>query len=153
HIRKYLGGLGPTVDDVVGELGPPRRWGVGRRPRPPHGDLHDLGVTPAQGRVLRVVGRCEDPPRMGAVAEHLHIAPRSLTDLADPLEQAGLLRRTPDPDNRRSTLLDLTPAGRAVLDELHRRSRESAAAAFAVLEPEDRRRLLDLLRRLEGALA
>ncbi|WP_432510232.1 MarR family winged helix-turn-helix transcriptional regulator [Kineococcus sp. SYSU DK001] len=141
------------MDDLDGELLETLRSVQWRLRRRSHGDLHDLGVTPAQGRVLRVVGRCDDPPRMGAVAEHLHIAPRSLTDLADPLEQAGLLRRTPDPDNRRSTLLDLTPAGRAVLDELHRRSRESAAAAFAVLDPDDRRRLLDLLRRLEGALA
>nr|WP_246315228.1 MarR family transcriptional regulator [Kineococcus aurantiacus] len=117
-----------------------------------HGDAGDLGVTPAQGRVLRVVGRCGTPPRMGEVAERLHIAPRSLTDLVDPLQDAGLLRRTPDPGNRRSVLLELTPRGASVLEELHQRSRRSAARAFAVLAPEERRHLLALLRRVEAAV-
>jgi DNA-binding MarR family transcriptional regulator len=126
------------------------QWRLRRRS---HGDVDDLGITPAQGRVLRIVGRCDAPPRMGAVAERLHIAPRSLTDLVDPLESAGLLRRTPDPENRRSLLLELTETGGGVLAELRRRSRETAAAAFSVLALEDRARLLELLRTVEGALA
>ena len=54
----------------------------------------------------------------------------------------GLLRRAADPENRRSLLLELTPAGSGVLEELGRRSRDSAAEAFAVLDPSDRRSLL-----------
>jgi DNA-binding MarR family transcriptional regulator len=141
------------VDDLDGELFETLRSLQWRLRRRSHGDVDDLGITPAQGRVLRVVGRCESAPRMGEVAERLHIAPRSLTDLVDPLEQARLLRRTPDPANRRSVQLVLTPAGRAVLDELARRSRQSAADAFAVLDSADRRQLLDLLHRVEEALA
>jgi DNA-binding MarR family transcriptional regulator len=142
-----------VVDDVDAELLETLRSVQWRLRRRAHGDVEDLGITPAQGRVLRIVGRCDQAPRMGAVAERLHIAPRSLTDLVDPLEAAGLLRRTPDPENRRSLLLELTDAGIDVLTELRRRSRESAGAAFAVLEVEDRRRLLGLLRTVEGALA
>jgi DNA-binding MarR family transcriptional regulator len=140
------------VDDLDGELFETLRSLPWRLRRRSHGDVEDLGITPAQGRVLRVVARCPQPPRMGEVAARLHIAPRSLTDLADPLEEAGLLRRTADPGNRRSVLLELTPAGEGVLEELGRRSRASAAEAFAVLGPGDRGRLLDLLRRVERAL-
>lgn len=141
------------MDDLDADLFETLRSLQWRLRRGGHGDVDDLGITPAQGRVLRVVGRCDTPPRMGAVAERLHIAPRSLTDLVDPLEHAGLLRRETDPDNRRSVLLELTPRGSAVLQALHRRSRESAARAFAVLEVAERRQLLDLLRRVEGAVA
>jgi DNA-binding MarR family transcriptional regulator len=140
------------VDDLDGELLETLRSVQWRLRRRSHGDVEDLAITPAQGRVLRVVGRCGTPPRMGEVAARLHIAPRSLTDLVDPLEQAGLLRRATDPGNRRSLLLELTPAGTGVLEELGRRSRDSAARAFAVLEPPDRRSLLQLLRRIEEAL-
>jgi DNA-binding MarR family transcriptional regulator len=140
------------VDDLDGELLETLRSVQWRLRRRSHGDVEDLAITPAQGRVLRVVGRCGTPPRMGEVAARLHIAPRSLTDLVDPLEEAGLLRRATDPGNRRSLLLELTPAGTGVLEELGRRSRDSAARAFAVLEPPDRRSLLQLLRRIEEAL-
>lgn len=140
------------MDDLDGELLETLRSVQWRLRRRSHGDVEDLGITPAQGRVLRVVGHCERPPRMGEVAARLHIAPRSLTDLVDPLEDAGLLRRATDPENRRSLLLELTPAGTGVLEELGRRSRDSAARAFAVLDPPDRRSLLHLLRRLEEAL-
>lgn len=140
------------MDDLDGDLFETLRSVQWRLRRRSHGDVEDLGITPAQGRVLRVVGRCDTPPRMGAVAERLHIAPRSLTDLVDPLEQLGLLRRSADPGNRRSLLLELTPAGHDVLGELGRRSRASAATAFAVLDPRDRRHLLDLLHQLERAL-
>ena len=140
------------MDDLDGELLETLRSVQWRLRRRSHGDVEDLAITPAQGRVLRVVGRCATPPRMGEVAACLHIAPRSLTDLVDPLEEAGLLRRATDPGNRRSLLLELTPAGTGVLEELGRRSRDSAARAFAVLDPPDRRSLLQLLRRVEEAL-
>ncbi|PRY11473.1 MarR family winged helix-turn-helix transcriptional regulator [Kineococcus rhizosphaerae] len=141
------------MDDLDADLFETLRSLQWRLRRTGHGDVDDLGITPAQGRVLRVVGRCDTPPRMGAVAERLHIAPRSLTDLVDPLEAAGLLRRTTDPDNRRSVLLDLTPRGGVVLDALRQRARRSAARAFSVLEVDERRQLLDLLRRVESAVA
>jgi DNA-binding MarR family transcriptional regulator len=140
------------VDDLDGELLETLRSVQWRLRRRSHGDVEDLGITPAQGRVLRIVGRCDQPPRMGEVAARLHIAPRSLTDLVDPLEAAGLLRRVTDPENRRSLLLELTAAGTGVLEELRRRSRGSAATAFAVLAPAERRDLLGLLRRVEHAL-
>ena len=136
------------------------QWRLRRRS---HADVDDLGITPAQGRVLRVVGhgaqgprdsRCGEQrlPRMGEVAERMRIAPRSLTDLVDPLETAGLLRRTQDPTNRRSLVLELTPEGEEVLDALRERSRATAATAFAVLDEEERAQLLALVRRVEAAL-
>ncbi|WP_208971991.1 MarR family winged helix-turn-helix transcriptional regulator [Kineococcus rubinsiae] len=115
-------------------------------------DLGDLGITPAQGRVLRVVAHSDEPPRMGQLAEHLHIAPRSVTDLVDPLEEAGLLRREQDPGNRRSWRLLLTEAGQQVHAELRRRSRASAAAAFAVLDADERAALRTLLQRVDAGL-
>lgn len=120
--------------------------------RAAHASGDDTGVTPAQGRVLRVVAHCDEPPRMGEVADRLHIAPRSLTDLVDPLEQTGLLRRTQDSANRRVWRLELTDGGRDVLGAFRARSRAHAATAFSVLDAGERRQLLALLRRVESNL-
>jgi DNA-binding MarR family transcriptional regulator len=41
--------------------------------------------------------------RLSELSEHLHIAPRSATEVVDALESRGLVRRRPDPDDRRAT--------------------------------------------------
>lgn len=47
----------------------------------------------------------------------------NLTRLVDRLEARGLVRRAPDPRDRRVTLVQLTPAGKALIDELRPRHR------------------------------
>jgi DNA-binding MarR family transcriptional regulator len=46
-----------------------------------------------------------------ALAERLDVVPRTITDVVDVLERDGLVRRVPDPDDRRSTRAVLTEAG------------------------------------------
>ena len=58
-------------------------------------------LSPHDARALRVIGH-HGPTRLGVVAEHLRIAPRSATDVVDRLESRGLVHRTPDPDDRRA---------------------------------------------------
>ena len=45
-------------------------------------------------------------------------APSTASRISDRLTAAGLITREVAPDNRRATLLELTPAGRAVLADL-----------------------------------
>jgi DNA-binding MarR family transcriptional regulator len=67
-------------------------------------------VTPSQARALGVLGR-HGPVRLGALSEHLRIAPRSATEVVDTLAAAGLVERRPDPADRRATLVALTARG------------------------------------------
>ena len=109
--------------------------------------LEPWGVTPHEARTLRVVGR-DEPTRPGVVAEHLRIAPRSVTDVVDALEHRDLVARKPDPDDRRATRISLTASGRTVLDELDVARRADHEAFFAALGERDRATLERLLRRL-----
>ena len=43
--------------------------------------------------------------RPSVLAERLHIAARSATEVVDALEERGLVERGPDPDDRRATLV------------------------------------------------
>jgi len=75
-----------------------------------------FGLSPHQVRALRVIG--EAPIRPGTLAERLHIAPRSVTDVVDSLEQTGLIVRAPDPGDRRAVVLDTTAEGRRTLTDV-----------------------------------
>ncbi|MFJ4623706.1 MarR family winged helix-turn-helix transcriptional regulator [Streptomyces sp. NPDC088812] len=91
-----------------------------------HLEHSDMGVTPAQSRLLRTLAHFGEPPRMTDLAERLEVVPRAVTTLVDGLEASGKVRRVPDPTNRRVIRIELTDAGRETLGEL-RRARQSAA--------------------------
>lgn len=54
---------------------------------------------------------------MSRVGERLQVHPTSVTSTIDRLERDGLVARTPNPNDRRSTLVALTTAGAEVLDK------------------------------------
>lgn len=106
--------------------------------------LEPWGLTPHEARALRVVGHHE-PTRLGVVATHLRIAPRSVTDVVDALEGHGFVAREPDPSDRRATRVALTPEGRRVLDELDAARRADSEDYFAGLSDRDRAALTRIL--------
>ena len=111
-----------------------------------HDDAPDL--APHQGRALRIVDE-DGPLRLSELAERLHIAPRSATEVADALQDRGLVERSLDPSDRRAILLAVTAAGHTVAAEVARVRREQAEAFFGRLPDHDqlalRRILGDLL--------
>ncbi|HVD46266.1 MAG TPA: MarR family transcriptional regulator [Candidatus Limnocylindria bacterium] len=55
---------------------------------------------------------------LGALAEAQSLAPRTVTGLIDNLERDGLVRRIPDPSDRRSVRARLTKAGLARMEAM-----------------------------------
>ncbi len=108
--------------------------------------LAPLGVSRAQSRVIRLLA--PGPLRMATIAERLAVVPRTVTDLIDGVEAAGLAARQPDPEDRRSTLVGLTPDGRRLVERLEVARRASAERALGRLDPAERAVLRRLLRRL-----
>jgi DNA-binding MarR family transcriptional regulator len=49
-------------------------------------------------------------------------SPANVTQMLDDLEKHGLLKRIADADDRRISLIEITPAGRKLADEVHLRS-------------------------------
>ena len=101
-------------------------FGTARRLRREFGAaLLEADVTPSQARALRHVME-SGSMRPSVLAERLHIAARSATEVVDALEARGLVERGPDPDDRRATLVRPTEAARAELAEVDRVRREQA---------------------------
>ncbi|MEU7562488.1 MarR family winged helix-turn-helix transcriptional regulator [Streptomyces eurythermus] len=113
-----------------------------------HLERRDLGVTPAQSRLLRTLAHYPSPPRMADLAERLEVVPRAVTTLVDGLEAGGKVRRVPDPANRRVTRIELTEEGRATLLELRGARRSAAEEILAPLTEKERQVLGVLLNTL-----
>ncbi len=101
-------------------------------------------ITPSQLRALRVLRRF-GKMRLSKLSDHLHIAPRSTTEVVDALETRGLMQRQPDPGDRRATLVELTEHGASILDAI--RGTE-AGQVFGRLSQADRAHLARILRKL-----
>jgi DNA-binding MarR family transcriptional regulator len=74
------------------------------------------------------------------------------TKRLDRLEQAGLIERAPDPDDRRGTLISLTPAGRELIDRVSDAHLANEARLLASLTAAERKQLATLLRKLRLGL-
>lgn len=123
-------------------------WSVARRLR--HLTLETvtpLGVTPAQARAVNILHR-HGPMRLSDLAGHLRIAARSATGVVDALQERELVLRSPDPEDRRATLVTLTRRGERVADDLRSARVAEADAFFSTLSPDDRESLSRVLRAL-----
>jgi DNA-binding MarR family transcriptional regulator len=111
--------------------------------------LEPLGITPAQARLLRALAHCDEPPRMADLAQRLEVVPRAVTTLVDALEERELLRRVPDPHNRRVIRIELSDGGRRALADLRHARRTAAAEILAPLDDGSRAALTELLAALD----
>jgi MarR family 2-MHQ and catechol resistance regulon transcriptional repressor len=77
----------------------------------------------------------------------------NITDVVDKLEGRSLVSRTRDPRDRRIVRVDLTPAGRDMIERVFPRHASDIGAAMAGLSGAELEALGDLLRRLGRAAA
>jgi DNA-binding MarR family transcriptional regulator len=109
-------------------------------------------VPPTQLRVLTIIAGNRHT-NMSRLAEALDVVPSSASRLCDRLEATGLLRRVPDPRDRREVRLLLTPAARRLLDELRDRRRLALAEVLARMTPGGRQDLVRALAAFDAAAA
>jgi DNA-binding MarR family transcriptional regulator len=122
--------------------------GIVRRQRRASRERLGEPVTHGQFRVLRTLDNADRPLRLSELAGQLGIVPRSATSVVDDLEAAGLVARHPDPNDRRATLVTLTPAGTQILTTLRHNRREAMATQLTRLTPTEQSTLIHLLQRL-----
>jgi len=70
-----------------------------------------LGLSLAKLGVLHPLAEAREPLPLSELAQRQHCVRSNITQLVDRLEKDGLVRRRPDPQDRRGVLAALTPAG------------------------------------------
>jgi DNA-binding MarR family transcriptional regulator len=114
----------------------------------------ESGLQRGEFDVLATLRRSGEPYRLSPTRlyEALMISSGGMTNRLDGLERAGLIERSPDPDDRRGKLIALTAAGRRIVDETitrHVANEERLLSALTIAEQET---LNALLRKLIAAL-
>lgn len=112
--------------------------------------LAPYDVSPSQFRAIGVLARHGDM-RPGELARHLRIAPRSATEVVDDLQARDLVERSPDPEDRRATIVRLTDGGAEVADAIRAARAAEAEGFFGRLDDRDRAELTRILHVLRDA--
>ncbi|QXE37212.1 MarR family transcriptional regulator [Streptomyces sp. GMY02] len=101
-------------------------------------------VTLPQYRLLAVLAAHGDA-KLVEVADRLGVNPSTAMRMLDRLIAAGLASRQSNPDNRRVTMLRLTPAGRELVEEVTAARHREIAAIVGRLTPGQRTALVRAL--------
>ncbi|MER5475065.1 MarR family transcriptional regulator [Streptomyces sp. NPDC002685] len=113
------------------------------------------GISRGEFDVLATLRRSDTPytlsPRQ--LSATLMLTTGGMTGRLDKLERAGLLRRSPDPHDRRGLQVTLTDEGLRLIDEAVGAGLAVQTAALSALDSGQAAQLADLLRPLLAATA
>lgn len=99
-------------------------------------DWLKLDLSMAQLRVLYAIYRAGETS-IGGVADLLDIGISTTSHLVERLVQAGFTQRTEDANDRRRTLVSLTPSGIDLIGGMHQRAREQFRAWLVQLREDE----------------
>jgi DNA-binding MarR family transcriptional regulator len=112
------------------------------------------GLEPGWHDVLATLRRTGPPFRLRPTefSSALMLTSSGTTKRLDRLEQAGLIQRAADPDDRRGILITLTDAGRELIDSVTEAHLANERRLLSALSDAEQTRLADLLRKLQLGL-
>jgi DNA-binding MarR family transcriptional regulator len=80
--------------------------------------LATFGVPQTVLNALAIIDGADEPLTPTQISERSLVSSATMTGTLDTLEWNGWIRRVPNPDDRRSLLIEITDEGRAVADQL-----------------------------------
>ena len=116
--------------------------------------LADHGLNYGEYKLLlRLVTRTDDN-RMsaGELSRSLLLSSGAMTNRLDQLEKAELIRRVPDPKDRRGVHVELTPKGRSIIDDAVTEQAAKEIDVLSVLSQRELTSLNQLLRKVLTSL-
>jgi DNA-binding MarR family transcriptional regulator len=138
----------PTAAEVEAEPTARLRAVLGRLSRRLRPTLAGSGLTPSEISVLFTIVRF-GPLRLSEVAEIERLNPTMLSRIAAQLSDAGLIRRSADPGDRRAALVQASAAGRRMRERIHRERTRALDAHVQELDESQREALWQALPVLE----
>jgi DNA-binding MarR family transcriptional regulator len=114
--------------------------------------LETHGVTMWAYIVLTHLAEQPTVRGQAVLAEAIGADKTRIIDVLDDLQQRGLIRREPDPTDRRARLLSVTAKGRTVRDQVRRAIRREEQRLLATLPDEERAAFLHALQHLAEAV-
>lgn len=110
------------------------------------------GLSLAKLGVLHALATRGGSLPLGRLADCLSCVRSNITQLVDRLEGEGLVRREPDPEDRRSTLATMTEEGRRRYEAASRAQDEAEREILGNMPAEQRQQLAALLHEIGTAI-
>ena len=121
---------------------------IGRLSRRLRPTVAGSGLTPSQISVLFTIVR-RGPLGLSELAEIESLNPTMLSRITAQLCDAGLIRRSADPGDRRAAFVVATAAGRRMRERIHRERTQALSAHVEQLDEQQREALWNALPVLE----
>lgn len=107
------------------------------------------GITFSQWRVLSFVG-AQDRVALKEIAESLSVSSSAATQLVDGLEKAGFVVRSADPDDRRISVIILSPKAKKFFSVMKANILERMIPLFSALTDEELALFADLSEKISA---
>jgi len=114
--------------------------------------LDEVGLSLAKVKLLRHLHNAKDPLPLGALAEKNACVKSNVTQLMDRMEAEGLVKRVPDPDDRRSVRALITAEGRRKYEAAAKRLTAAETEVLGSFTPSERELLTGFLEKLRGGV-
>jgi len=111
-----------------------------------------IGVTRPQWQVLTLLKRNEGI-NQGGLAELLEVEPITLGRMVDRLQDADLVVRRADPNDRRAWRLHVTERGEELIEQLRPFARETFAVALEGIDEAEQQQLMAILDRMRANMS
>ena len=109
--------------------------------------IESLGLCGSDFGVLEALLH-KGPLPVNVLGRKVLLTSGSITTAVDRLAQRGLVERKPDPGDRRTRVVHLTPEGRQLIRKAFARHAADMERAVQVLTPRERETLVGLLKKL-----
>jgi DNA-binding MarR family transcriptional regulator len=106
--------------------------------------MMDEGVSLARSKFLLLL-ECQGPQRSTDIACALGFAPRTVTEAIDGLERDKLVKREPDPKDRRAKIVSITETGRTVISAAQQPQHKTIEAIFNALTDDQKQHLKEII--------
>jgi DNA-binding MarR family transcriptional regulator len=110
-----------------------------------------FGVPESVLQCLAVIDGAERPLTPSEIAERLFRSSATMTNLLDALAREGWARRVPNPEDRRSVLVEITDEGKALTDQFLPGVRKFERAIFGEISEPERSAVMGILAKVLDA--
>jgi DNA-binding MarR family transcriptional regulator len=154
HVDRFLRQLderGLVDFDLEVEAIVERIMGLHRRlKRSMEETLAGFGLNYGEWKLLGALVHSDPPHRRspGKLADHLGLSSGAMTNRLDRLEEAGFVRRLPDPSDRRGLLVELTDEGMQIWKDSVEAQAVKERLVTAALNEREKEQLNALLRKM-----
>lgn len=111
--------------------------------------IRESGLTAAQFGVLEALYNKGDL-RIGELIEKILTTSGNITVVIKNLEKDGLIKKNPDPEDKRSTIISITDKGKEVIEGILPEHIHNIERIFSILTDEEKVTLKNILKKFKG---